>query len=278
MPRSPKSRYTAFASTADRSPPGWSCAASKTPAIPDALFPVWRYHPFFTNTDQPVDAGRHHPPPPRDHRNRLRRPDRRAAGPHALGTLRRELRLDPVRGDRPQPAARRRRRWPAAHTPSPAAPPCAASIVNIPARLARPQRRPVLHLPTHWPWSQGLAHAVAQHHRPQPATANDHPDHRRQGPTGAHRKSWTDQQIPPAHTPKTEDQQALESRLHQFIGGSRLNASPLNRVARYSRSLRFPELHFAHNDDPQSVTGRQPYGSVHQLSETSRPRRGRFTR
>ena len=27
-------------------------------------------------------------------------------------------------------------------------------IVNIPARLARPQRRPVLHLPTHWPWSQ----------------------------------------------------------------------------------------------------------------------------
>ena len=25
-------------------------------------------------------------------------------------------------------------------------------IVNIPARLARPQHRPVLHLPTHWPW------------------------------------------------------------------------------------------------------------------------------
>ena len=24
-------------------------------------------------------------------------------------------------------------------------------LVNIPARLARPQRRPVLHLPTHWP-------------------------------------------------------------------------------------------------------------------------------
>jgi hypothetical protein len=27
-------------------------------------------------------------------------------------------------------------------------------IVNVPARLARPQRRPVLHLPTHWPWSK----------------------------------------------------------------------------------------------------------------------------
>ncbi|KMO80305.1 hypothetical protein MCHLDSM_01695 [Mycolicibacterium chlorophenolicum] len=26
-------------------------------------------------------------------------------------------------------------------------------IVNIPARLARPQRRPVLHLPSHWPWA-----------------------------------------------------------------------------------------------------------------------------
>ncbi len=24
-------------------------------------------------------------------------------------------------------------------------------MINIPARLARPQRRPVLHLPTHWP-------------------------------------------------------------------------------------------------------------------------------
>ncbi len=37
-----------------RSPPAWSCAASKTPATPDALFPVWRYHPFLTNTDLPV--------------------------------------------------------------------------------------------------------------------------------------------------------------------------------------------------------------------------------
>jgi hypothetical protein len=24
-------------------------------------------------------------------------------------------------------------------------------LINIPARLARPQRRPVLHLPAHWP-------------------------------------------------------------------------------------------------------------------------------
>jgi hypothetical protein len=26
-------------------------------------------------------------------------------------------------------------------------------IVNLPARLARPQRRSVLHLPSHWPWA-----------------------------------------------------------------------------------------------------------------------------
>lgn len=25
-------------------------------------------------------------------------------------------------------------------------------IVNVPARIARPQRRRVLHLPAHWPW------------------------------------------------------------------------------------------------------------------------------
>ena len=27
-------------------------------------------------------------------------------------------------------------------------------IVTVAARLARPQRRPILHLPTHWPWSK----------------------------------------------------------------------------------------------------------------------------
>ncbi len=27
-------------------------------------------------------------------------------------------------------------------------------LVNVPARLACPQRRPILHLPRHWPWSE----------------------------------------------------------------------------------------------------------------------------
>ncbi|MGO9223471.1 MAG: IS1380 family transposase, partial [Mycobacterium sp.] len=48
-------------------------------------------------------------------------------------------------------------------------------IVNIPARLARPQRRPVLHLPSHWPWAQAwktlwrttISHAPHQHPPPR---------------------------------------------------------------------------------------------------------------
>ena len=109
--------YTAFASTHRPVTARLIVRRVKDARYPDALFPVWRYHPFFTDTDRTRRRGRHHPPPPRHHRNRVRRPDRRTAGAHALGTLRRELRLDPVRGDRPQPAARRRRRWPAAPTP-----------------------------------------------------------------------------------------------------------------------------------------------------------------
>ena len=27
-------------------------------------------------------------------------------------------------------------------------------IVNVPARIAPPQRRKTLHLPAHWPWAQ----------------------------------------------------------------------------------------------------------------------------
>ena len=101
--------YTAFASSPDRITARLVVRRVKDARYPDALFPVWRYHPFFTNTDLPGRAGRHHPPPTRDHRNRLRRPDRRTAGAPALGPVRRQLRLDPVRRDRPQPAARGRR-------------------------------------------------------------------------------------------------------------------------------------------------------------------------
>ena len=96
--------YTAFASAPDRITARLVVRRVKDARYRDALFPVWRYHPFFTNTDLPVETAdithRHHAII-----DPVRRSDRRAVGAHHLGTLRRELRLRAVRGDRPQPAA-----------------------------------------------------------------------------------------------------------------------------------------------------------------------------
>jgi len=47
-------------------------------------------------------------------------------------------------------------------------------VVAVPARLARPQRRPVIHLPAHWPWAQHwtcLWHKVFQTATGPPAIA-----------------------------------------------------------------------------------------------------------
>ena len=118
----------------------------------DALFPVWRYHPFLTNStlstvEADITHRRHaiietvfadlidgplaHMPSGRFGANSawilcaaiahniLRAAGVLAGGDHAKArgaTLRRK-------------------------------------IVNVPARLSRPQRRPILRLPTHWPWS-----------------------------------------------------------------------------------------------------------------------------
>ena len=46
--------YTAFASTPDRITARLIVRRVKDARYPDALFPVWRYHPFLTNTDLPV--------------------------------------------------------------------------------------------------------------------------------------------------------------------------------------------------------------------------------
>ncbi len=118
----------------------------------DALFPVWRYHPFFTNSTAPTPTAdivhRQHAiietvnsdlidgPLARipsgsfpanaawlvcaaiTH-NLLRAAGTLAGGRHAVArgaTLRRQL-------------------------------------IHVPARLAQPQRRPWLHLPAHWPWA-----------------------------------------------------------------------------------------------------------------------------
>lgn len=144
--------YTAFSSTDRPVTARLIVRRVKDARHRDALFPVWRYHPFLTNTDLPTDTAdithrRHaiietvfadlidgplaHMPSGRFGANSawilcaaiahnlLRASGVLAGGTHTVArtaTLRRK-------------------------------------IVNIPARLARPQRRAILHLPAHWPWT-----------------------------------------------------------------------------------------------------------------------------
>jgi hypothetical protein len=118
----------------------------------EELFPGWRYHPFFTNTDEPtVDADLTH----RRHAvietvfadlidgPLAHLPSGRFAANSAWAVcatithnlLRAADALDPHQPGVSRGATLRRQ------------------IVHVPARLARPQRRPVPHLPAHWPWA-----------------------------------------------------------------------------------------------------------------------------
>ncbi|AWT55012.1 TnpC protein [Mycolicibacterium smegmatis MKD8] len=145
--------YTAFAATTDRFAARLVMCRVKDARFRDALFPVWRYHPFFTNTDlltaeadithrqhaiietvfaDLIDGPLTHMPSRRFGANSawvlcaaISHNLLRAAGVLAGGTH------GVARG-----ATLRRK------------------IITIPARLARPQRRPILHLPSHWPWTQ----------------------------------------------------------------------------------------------------------------------------
>ncbi|MFY1631660.1 IS1380 family transposase [Solwaraspora sp. WMMB335] len=124
----------------------------------DPLFPVWRHHPFFTNNVEPVaqadithrahaiceqvwadliDGPWAHQPSGSFAANAAW--SVLAAITHnllrAAGTLTATTRHAVARG-----ATLRR------------------ELVNVPARLARPQRRPVLHLPAHWPKAQAWQH------------------------------------------------------------------------------------------------------------------------
>jgi hypothetical protein len=167
--------YTAFGSTGHAVTARLIVRRVKDARYRDALFPVWRYHPFFTDTDEPVDAAdishrRHavietvfadlidgplaHMPSGRFGAN--------SAWILCAAIAHNLLRAIGVLAGRNHTVARgatlRRR------------------IVNIPARLARPQRRPVLHLPSHWPWAQAwitVWHNTISSQRPppQPATA-----------------------------------------------------------------------------------------------------------
>jgi len=164
--------YTAFASTPDRITARLVVRRVKDARFPDALFPVWRYHPFFTNADLPVEAA--------DITHRQ----------HAIiETVFADL-IDGPLAHLPSGRFGANSAWilcaAIAHNLMRAAGVLAGDrhtrargstlrrhLVNIPARLARPQRRPVLHLPTHWPWSKGwlaLWHNTIGHSPPLTAT------------------------------------------------------------------------------------------------------------
>jgi len=150
-------QFTAFTSTKNPVTARLIVRRVRDRAKTEELFPVWRYHPFLTNNTEPVaDADITH----RRHaiietvfsdvidgpiarmpsgrfaangawaicaamtHNLLRAAGTLADGQHAVArgeTLRRH-------------------------------------IVTVPARLARPQRRRVLHLPAHWPWATAWTH------------------------------------------------------------------------------------------------------------------------
>ena len=165
--------YTAFASTPDRITARLVVRRVKDARYHDALFPVWRYHPFFTNTAAPVEQAdithrRHaiietvfadlidgplaHIPSGRFGANSAW--ILCAAIAHNL--LRAAATLAGARHRTARGATLRRH------------------LVNVPARLARPQRKPILHLPTHWPWSKAwlaLWHNTIGYSPPLPATA-----------------------------------------------------------------------------------------------------------
>jgi Transposase DDE domain group 1 len=143
--------YTAFADTKHEYT-GWLVVRRVLDAgTQDPLFPVWRYHPFFTNNTEPVDQA------DLTHRH------------HAIcETVWSDL-IDGAWAHQPSGSFSANAAWNilaavchnllrAAATLTGVARYTVARgatlrthLINIPARLARPQRRPVLHLPTRWP-------------------------------------------------------------------------------------------------------------------------------
>jgi len=144
--------YIAFASTTDAVTARLIVRRVKDARYPDALFPLWRYHPFFTDSGEPAaDADMTH---------------RRHA---IIETVFADL-IDGPLAHMPSGRFGANSAWilcaAITHNLLRAAGTLAGKqhavargatlgrkIVNIPARLARPQRRPILHLPSHWPWA-----------------------------------------------------------------------------------------------------------------------------
>lgn len=148
-----ETRFTAFASTAHPVTARLVVRRVRDQTKLDELFPVWRYHPFLTNSDEPTtDADITH---------------RRHA---IIETVFADL-IDGPLAHLPSGKFAANSAWAicagithnllrAAGTL--AGPALAVArgatlrrqIVTVPARVAAPQRRKMLHLPAHWPWAQ----------------------------------------------------------------------------------------------------------------------------
>lgn len=146
--------YTAFASTDDEITARLIVRRVKDANHTDALFPVWRYHPFFTDSTEPLtDADLTH----RRHAiiettfadlidGPLARIPSGRFGANCAWTLCAAIAHNLLRAAGTLAGI--------AHAVARGAT-LRRTIVNIPARLARPQRKPILHLPSHWPWEPG---------------------------------------------------------------------------------------------------------------------------
>ena len=153
-PRSPKSTFTAFASTKTPVTARLIVRRVRDRAQARRTVPGLAAPPVPHQQHRTDRAGRHHPPPARHHRNRPLRPHRRTP-----------WRTCPPASSPPTPPGRSAPRI--THNLLRAAGTLAGDrhavargatlrrhLIAVPARLARPQRRPVLHLPAHWPWAE----------------------------------------------------------------------------------------------------------------------------
>ena len=146
--------YTAFAGSTHEVTARLIVRRVKDRNHQDPLFPVWRHHPSLTDSTDPVTAAdithRQHAIIETVWADLIDGPwahqpsgifAANAAWAILAAITRNLLRAAATLTGKPYAVARgttlRR------------------AIVNVPARLARPQRRPVLHLPTHWPHATG---------------------------------------------------------------------------------------------------------------------------
>ena len=209
--------YTAFASTTPVTA-RLIVRRVKDPRHPDTLFPVWRYHLFFTNSTEPAaDADITH------HRHAIIETvfADLIDGPLAHMPSGRQQRLGAVRRDRPQPAARRRnaRRWPPRRRPRGHPAPQDRQHFRPPGpptTTTRPAPTQPLAL------AGTMASVVAQHHRPPPTTASHTSLTTAERPDRSTRKAGqTSKNVTPTH--RQPRSQTTSTAGPQPIGGFRLS-------------------------------------------------------